>query len=183
MVNEARSHLLALVYEAGGGPAADALLVAAAGTLERRGVVLAGTVQQPANAATPHPCNLIGHDLGSGARLRLSAERGGEARGCLLDTAVLEDLAGMAARSLEAGADALIVSRFGKREEQGAGFRAAVASAVTRGIPALVTVSREHLPGWRAFADGIGAEAPATAEAARSWAMRVVQSLAARTAA
>lgn len=174
MICNPQLSLLALVYAPGHGAAADALLATVADELKGRGFRLGGTVQEPAERAALHACDLIGHDLGTGTRLRLSVNRGREAKGCRLDCSVLEALAGMAAHSLETGVDAFIVSRFGKREQQGAGFRAALATAVAAAVPVLVTVNKEHLSGWRAFADGVGFEAPATLEAVQRWVRHVI---------
>lgn len=166
--------LSALVYESGEGALADRLLDSAAVRLHEHGLRLAGTIQLPSPEGTGHRCDLLGRDLASGVIVRLSMHNGPEARGCRLDTTRLEHLAGLAMASLEAGADALIVSRFGKREAQGGGFRAAIAWAASRDVPVLVSVGRDHLSDWHAFADGMARELPALPRSAETWAAAVL---------
>ncbi len=166
------STLTALVYDVGEGAEADALLAGAASRLAASGVRLAGTLQEPSRDGRRHRCDLVGRDLATQLVLKLSEDRGPAARGCRLDRERLERLAGLAVAALEAGAEALFVSRFGKREAEGGGFRSAVALAICREVPVLVSVGRDHLPAWRAFAGGLGDELPASPRSVDAWTTR-----------
>ena len=166
--------LTALVYETGQGAIADSLLDGAAVRLREHGRRLAGTIQLPSPEGSGHRCDLLGRDLGSEVVVRLSMHNGAHARGCRLDTTRLEHLAGLAMATLEAGADVLIVSRFGKREAQGGGFRSAIGWAATREVPVLVSVGRDHLLEWRSFAGDLATELPAMPCSIERWTAAVL---------
>jgi hypothetical protein len=112
---------------------------------------------------------MIVTDLSSGETSSISEDRGPLATDCRLDSAVLEELAGSTASTLEAGADFLVVNRFGKREAEGGGFRSALAMAITEGIPAVVAVNRSQIEAWRAFAGSLACELPPEARVIETW--------------
>ena len=168
--------LAAIVYEPGTGNLADSILAEAADHLARQGLQVAGAVQQAANDSAELRCNLVGIDLHSGEKIALSEDRGKGARGCRLDSQALEGLVGRTMSVIDASADALIVSRFGKREAEGGGFRAAIGATAAQGLPVLVSVSTEHLAAWRAFTDGLAIELSPTGEAAALWLDAVARS-------
>jgi len=161
--------LAAVVYEPGDGPAVDKLLSGLAQELAGRGLRLAGTVQRAAQRPDRCACDMIVTDLATGEDCSISEDRGPMARGCRLDSAVLEAVAGSTIAALEGGADLLIVNKFGKREAEGAGFRSALALALGEGVPALVAVNRAYIEAWRAFAGDFGRELPSEMDAIRAW--------------
>lgn len=167
--------LAAVVYEPGDGPAVDKLLSGLAQKLAERGLRLAGTVQRAAERPDRCACDMIVTDLATGEAHSISEDRGPMARGCRLDSAVLEAVAGSTIAALEAGADLLIVNKFGKREAEGAGFRSALALALSEGIPALVAVNRAYIEAWRVFAGDFGRELPPEMGAIRAWCETAVQ--------
>jgi nucleoside-triphosphatase THEP1 len=162
--------MAAVVYEPGEGRAVDALLSALAVELKGAGLVLAGTVQRAAARADRCACDMIVTDLASGTDRSISEDRGPMARGCRLDTAALEALAGATLSALDRGADLLLVNKFGKREAEGAGFRSALGAAVGAGTPVLVAVNRDFIGAWREFAGGMATELPPDLAAVRRWA-------------
>jgi Protein of unknown function (DUF2478) len=161
--------LAAIVYEPGAGNSADSILAEVADRLARRGLRVAGAVQQPSDDCAELRCNLVDVDLQSGEKIALWDNPGKGARGCRLDSQALAALADRAMAIIGAGADALIVSRSGKREPEGGGFRVAIGVAVAQGLPVLVSVSTEHLEALRTFTDGLTAELSPTREAAARW--------------
>ncbi len=161
--------LTALVYETGTGEAANALVEEAAALLGRRGLSLAGTIQRQAARSDRMRCDLIGRDLATGVERALSEDRGPAARGCRLDSRALEDFVGLTVAALDNGADVMFASRFGKREAQGAGFREAIASAVSRGVPVLAPVHRDYVEAWREFGGDLTSEVPADRAAVEAW--------------
>lgn len=170
MTTESSSPLLtALVYETGEGDAANALVADAAEHLRASGLTLAGMIQRQAARSDRMRCDLIGRDLATGVECALSEDRGPAARGCRLDSRALEDLVGLTMTALDKGADVMFASRFGKREAQGAGFREAIASAVSRGVPVLAPVHRDYVEAWREFGGDLAIEIPATRTAVEAW--------------
>lgn len=164
-----QSRIAAVVYEPGEGETTDRLLWALAERLRADGVALAGTTQRSAERPDRCRCDMIVAELGSGDETRISEDRGAEARGCRLDTAALEHLAGATIQTIERGADMLIVNKFGKREAEGAGMRPAIAEAFAADIPVLVAVNRAGIDAWRSFTGGLSEELRPDAGAIRSW--------------
>jgi hypothetical protein len=95
---------------------------------------------------------------------------GAGARGCRLDPGALEQATEEVARRVAEGADLLIVPRFGEREADGGGFRAAIAAALEAGVAVLVGVSPSWQDAFDAFAGGMAEQVAATPEALRAWA-------------
>ena len=145
----------ALVYRSDQSAAADAMLATLARVLAGMEYRLTGAVQH--NPARPDRCrcDMALEDLSTGQIVAISEDRGPQARGCRLNPAALEQLVGAAAAGVDAGADLLIVNRFGKREAEGRGFRAVIETAVTSGVPVLVAVSASNLDAWNAFSGAL----------------------------
>ena len=145
--------LLALTYATGEGAVMGRVVDAA----KAAGLVLAGMLQKDERRPDRRRCDMTLIDLSTGEEIALSQDRGKDARGCRLDHSALEEAAGRVAARLEAEPrpDLLILSKFGKREIEGAGFRQAIEQAVDLGIPVVVGVTSDHVEGFRAFGGGV----------------------------
>lgn len=161
--------LTAVVYEAGTGAQTDRLLADVAARLEASGYRLAGTVQRAFERADRCACDMIVRDLATGDELKISEDRGPNARGCRLDPRMLEALVGSASAALERGVDALIINKFGKQEALGAGFRDVIACALADGVPTVVAVNRAYFDSWRAFAADFADELPPEFAPVHKW--------------
>ncbi len=104
------------------------------------------------------------HVLGGGPQIRISQYLGREARGCRLDSGALEGAVAEVLARLEPGVDLLIVNKFGRRESEGGGMRAAISRAIELDIPVLIGVNPVSADALLAYL-GEGAEplAPETA--------------------
>ena len=71
--------------------------------------------------------------------------------------------------ALEAGADLLIVDRFGKRERHGNGLGYLVERALRADIPVVIAVSSHRLADWIKFAGGMGVKLACDRHALESW--------------
>lgn len=144
--------LAALVYPTGEGMMLAEIADAAAAA----GLAVAGMIQHDERRPDRRRCDMTLVDLGSGQRFHLSQDRGADARGCRLDHGALEEAAGLALAALDAERlpDLLILSKFGKREIEGHGFRQVVEKAVEFGVPLLVGVTADHVAGFRDFGGG-----------------------------
>jgi len=161
--------LTAVVYEAGTGAQTDRLLADVAARLEASGNRLAGTVQRAFERAHRCACDMIVRDLATGDQLKISEDRGPNARGCRLDPRMLEALVGSASVALDSGVDAVIINKFGKQEALGAGFRDVIARASADGVPTLVAVNLAYLDTWRAFAADFADELPPEFSPVNQW--------------
>lgn len=146
--------LTALVYATGEGAVIGRLAAAA----EARGLRVAGMVQKDERRPDRRRCDMRLVDLATGTEIPISQDRGKDARGCRLDHGALEEAAALADHALtaEPRPDLLVLSKFGKREIEGHGFRQIVEKAVELGVPVLVGVGADHVEGFRDFAGEFG---------------------------
>ncbi len=142
-------------------------IAGAAALLARRGLLLAGTVAEGEEGGLG-PCDAGLRVLPDGPLLAIRQELGAGAQGCRLDGGALEAVVA-AVRSRLAGADLLVVNKFGKIEAMGRGFVPLIAEALEAGIPVLVGVSAMDLDDFLAFSAGTAEPVGATPEAAARW--------------
>ena len=148
--------ITAIVYS--DSNAIEALMRTLADHLIGQGFALAGFVQRNQPCPGRARCDMILEELSSGERFGISEDRGQHARGCMLDVDELLRAVESAGRGLEAGADLVIVNKFGKTECEGGGFRPLIAEALAREVPVLIAVPFRNLDGWRQFAETYSAD-------------------------
>lgn len=136
-----------------GRGATDACIAASVAELRHAGLRLAGTVQTNLERAKDHPCDMDLMVLPGGPTYRISQDLGPGARGCRLNSGVLEDLVMEAARHLD-GAQVLVINKFGKLEAEGRGFVPLIAEALGRDIPVLLGVNGLNLSAFLTFSEG-----------------------------
>lgn len=146
----------------------DRLLADVVERLEARGIALAGTVQSNIHRNDRALCDMDLRLLPDGPVLRISVDRGPEARGCRLDAGVLEQSALWVSDTL-ARSELLVVNKFGKQEAEGKGLSGAIADALERGLPVLVGVNGLNLPAFLAFADGMALKLAPDAASIADW--------------
>ena len=155
------SPILAVVYGSGEEP--DAMLARFADRLRACGIATAGIVQRNPVVPGRARCNMEIEILPAGERLLISEDRGAGARGCRLDPGMLLAAVAQAQARLAAGAEILILNRFGKLEAEGGGGRDLIAAAVAQAVPVLVAVPWRNIDAFRAFAGEFASEMPITA--------------------
>lgn len=146
----------------------DDLLAEAVGFFEGDGLRLAGTVQVKPADPSGHPCDMDLRVLPDGPGFRISQPLGRMAKGCRLDGGVIEAIAAEVEARM-AGADLLIVNKFGKLEAQGRGLCPAMAKAMEMEIPTLVGVNEMNVPDFRAFSGGAAEVLRPDLRAIRTW--------------
>jgi nucleoside-triphosphatase THEP1 len=129
----------------------DALIAEVAALLAAEGVRLAGTVQSNIERPDRRKCDMDLRVLPDGPVVRISEDRGDLARGCILDSGALEQTVHEVTQR-SAGADVLIVNKFGKREAEGRGLVPVIADALDAGLPVLIGVNGLNLAAFLAFA-------------------------------
>jgi len=152
-----------------GAGGTDLLLAGVADRLTRDGLRLAGTVQINSHCGPGRPCDMDVRVLPAGPVIRISQSLGTGSRGCRLDPAALEQAVGEVLARIEAGADALIVNKFGKHEADGRGFRPVIAEALARDVPVLVGLGRLNRQAFDDFAGGFAEEVAPDADALCAW--------------
>jgi nucleoside-triphosphatase THEP1 len=151
----------------------DLLLAEVVERLEAHGVAMAGTVQTNIERSDRPRCDMELRLLPDGPTVRISEDRGGQARGCRLDAGALEQSVVWVAGALEK-AELLVVNKFGKQEADGKGLAGSIADALERGLPVLVGVNRLNLPAFLAFADGMAQELAPDAARVADWCFSVL---------
>ena len=86
--------------------------------------------------------------LHDGEKLNLAQDFDPNAKGCHLDVDRLHHAGLRIASALEAGADIVIVNRFGKRERDGKGLIYLIERAIDADLPAVIAVSSRHFAEW-----------------------------------
>ncbi len=148
--------------------AADRLLAATADTLQAQGWRLAGAIQDNIDYGEGRDCDMDLRILGDdGPTIRISQSLGPSATACRLDSGALALAVGRAETALAQGADLVIVNKFGKQECFGRGFRDFIAEALAQGIPVLLSVPSEQLPGFQEFAGDLAE--PVARDAIMDW--------------
>lgn len=154
------------IHENIGG--ADRLLAGTADALLAQGLRLAGAVQHNLDRGPDQDCDMDLRILGDdGPVIRISQNLGIHAESCRLDTAALAQAVARAEAALAQGADLVIVNKFGKQECFGRGFRDFIGAALAQGIPVLLSVPSQQLPGFHEFAGELAQ--PVDADAALAW--------------
>jgi hypothetical protein len=146
----------------------DLLLADVVQRLAAHGVALAGTVQTNIHRDDSPLCDMDLRLLPDGPVVRISVDRGPEARGCRLDAGVLEQSVLWVSNALD-NAEFLVVNKFGKQEADGKGLSDAIADALERGLPVLVGVNGLNLPNFLQFASGMATELIPETESIVHW--------------
>jgi hypothetical protein len=158
--------LAAITYER--GFYIDDFMAAVARRLRADGLRLCGLVQQNAGPEGCASMSLI--DLTSTEEFGISQALGTCARGCRLDPHGLVEAGMRLEGAIDAGADLLVLNKFGKAEaEEGGGLRTAVARAMEFGIPVLTAVRPPYDKSWAEFHGGYATTLPPQLDAVLAW--------------
>lgn len=151
------------------GDRVDLLLAEAADALRAGGIRLAGVMQhaRPGQAACCSEFYL--EDLATGILYEISQRLGREARGCRLDHGRLAEAHGAIEAGLRAGAEVLILNRFGYSESQGGGLRPLIELAVSAEVPVLISVNDSYRAEWQAFCGDFARDIARSPAAVRDW--------------
>jgi len=163
------ARLAAILYPP--GTDIDALLAGVARSLTASGARVGGVVQ----ARDAEGCQgMAVIDLAGGRVRSIAQNLGPLSTSCKLDTAAMADIASDLERQIDAGLDLLILSRFGKTEIEGNGFRSLFGRAMLAGTPLLTGVRAENAAAWAAFHGGLGVNLPPDEAQILAWARDVV---------
>lgn len=133
------------------------------------GARVVGAVQINRRPVEDGPSDMDLRLLPDGPDLRISQSLGPGSSGCRLDPERLEIAVHECETRLAAGADLLIVNKFGGHEAEGRGFRGLIGTALAEGIPVVVGVTEGSIGDYLAFSDGIGEELPCDLDRLLAW--------------
>lgn len=161
------ANILAVTYS--DGFAADRLIAETAFRLRDDGAKVAGLVQINTDVPGRTKCDMAVEELYSRTVIKMSEDRGPEARGCRLDHSRLAGAAGLLIDALDQELDLIILNKFGKIEAEGGGLRDVLGRAVLLDVPLIVGVPYRNLDQWRLFAGGLADECEASTAAVFRW--------------
>ncbi|NVN88159.1 MAG: DUF2478 domain-containing protein [Rhodopseudomonas sp.] len=165
MTFDSQCDLAALVYEPDQDP--DRVLGDFASELNALGHRAVGLVQfGHREADTPRLSALLLH---SGERLQLYQDLGPMASGCKLDTGRLLDAGARVASEIDAGADLVIINRFGRQEREGKGLSYLIDRALGADIPVVIAVPSARFADWIKFADGMSVRLRCDRDSLQAW--------------
>jgi molybdate transport system ATP-binding protein len=145
--------IAAVVYD--DGVAVDELLLAFARDLADQGARVAGVIQLPRDTCGPGaPMQL--RDVSTGEVFPICLTVGNAGDDCTFDPSRLRLAAERIRSAWASGADIVFVSRFGKEEARGRGFRGEILRAAAEGCTVLTAVRRGSVGNWFEMNEGTG---------------------------
>src|SRR6201987_5699948 len=164
---DAQCDLAALVYGDQDDP--DAILRDFADELNAHDRRVVGMVQTGQCADSSLSAVLV-HNAET---LLLSQPPSPGATGCKLDLSRLQDAGARVADALAAGADLLMINRFGKREREGKGLGYLIERALGADIPVVIAVSSQRFADWIKFSGGMCVKLRCERDALTEWWQKV----------
>ena len=143
------SQIGVVVY--GDGRFGDALIAQCAADLVASGYRLGGVVQSNAHLRGRRRCDMYVKDLLGGDEIKISLDRGNEARGCRLDPDAYARIDAWVERAVLERVDLLLINKFGREEAHGRGLRPVIAEALIAEIPLVIGVSAQNLCDFLTF--------------------------------
>lgn len=147
----------------------QAFLGAFAKRLAREGYTVAGAVEIAAAESRGACGRLAMRNLSTGAVTSISQNLGPGSTACNLDPSGLADVCAAVERSIAAGADLVIISKFGKLEAARGGMSDAFRAAIAAELPILTAVSPAMSDAWTAFAGPLSVFLPLDPEVVDTW--------------
>ncbi|QCO55584.1 DUF2478 domain-containing protein [Pseudorhodobacter turbinis] len=148
----------------------DGFLNTIAEALTASGYRVRGALQtRGAEGGECHCADMDLTTLGSQQVFRISQPLGNGSRGCRLHPGALADCSAFIEQELVAGADLLILNRFGRGESEGRGFRDLIGKAIALDVPVLTAVRPTYAKDWEEFGAGVACDLPMDRAAALRW--------------
>ena len=163
----------AVVYD--DGVFGDALIAQCAAGLLASGYRLGGVVQSNAHRHGQRRCDMYVKDLLGGDEIKISLDRGNEARGCRLDPDAFARIDAWIERAVLERVDLLIINKFGREEARGRGLRSVIAEALIAEIPLVIGVSRRNLCDFLTFVGDSATRLRPDIEAIAAWCRNAIE--------
>ena len=171
--NPTLSPLGVVVYD--DGLFCDALIARCAAGLVASGYRLGGVVQSNAHRPGRRRCDMFVKDLLGGDEIKISLNRGSEARGCRLDPDAFARIDAWIERAVLEHVDLLIINKFGREEAHGRGLRTVIAEALIAEIPLVIGVSNRNLSEFVAFVGNSATRLSPDVEVITAWCRNAIE--------
>jgi hypothetical protein len=157
------------------GLSADILIAQCAAALVASGYRLGGIVQSNPHRPGRRRCDMYVKDLLGGDEIKISLDRGNEARGCRLDPGAFARIDAWVERAVLERVDLLIINKFGKEEARGRGLRPIIADALIAEIPLMIGVSTLNLCDFLSFVGDSATRLEPGIEAITAWCRNAIE--------
>ena len=164
---DAMPMLAAVRYEAGFD--INRLILEVVTDLRARGHRIGGILQEFEAGADPSCQRLRVVDVRTRKAASITQDRGRDAQGCKLDPSGFADISHCITDAIDAGAELIVINKFGRAESEGGGLMSGIADAVAADIPLLTTVREPYLDAWRSFHGGLATELAPLKPAIIAW--------------
>jgi nitrogenase-associated protein len=134
-----------------------------------QGVKVGGVVETADHAPGGGGGKLAVRDLWTGAVISISQDLGPGSTACSLAPSGLAEACFAVQTAIAAGAELIILSKFGKIEAQRGGLIDAFAASIDAGLPILTAVSPSVSDAWRRFSGPLAQVLPADLGAVEAW--------------
>jgi nucleoside-triphosphatase THEP1 len=171
--NPGLSQIGVVVYD--DGLFGDALIAQCAADLLASGYRLGGLVQSNAHGRGRRRCDMYVKDLLGGDEIKISLDRGNEARGCRLDPDAFARIDAWVERAVLERVDLLIINKFGKEVARGRGLRPVIAEALIAEIPLVIGVSSQNLRDLLTFVGDSATRLSPDVEAITAWCRNAIE--------
>ena len=172
-VNSGLSQIGVVVYD--DGLFSDALIAQCAAGLAASGYRLGGVVQSNAHRRGRRRCDMYMRDLLGGDEIKISLDRGNEARGCRLDPDAFARIDAWVERAVLERVDLLIINKFGKEEAHGRGLRPVIAEALIAEIPLAIGVTTQNLCDFLTFVGDSATRLRPDVETITAWCRNAIE--------
>ena len=152
----------------------DALIAQCAAGLVAAGYRLGGVVQSNPHRQGRRRCDMYVKDLLGGEEIKISQDRGDQARGCRLDPDAFARIDAWVERAVRERVDLLVINKFGKEEANGRGLRAVLAKSLMAEIPLVIGVSTQNLRDLLAFVGAPATRLSPDLEAVTAWCRNII---------
>lgn len=130
---------------------------------------VAGVIELAIGAAAGGLRRRVVRDLSTGTVMSISQDLGQGSVACNLDPSGVIDACAAVERGIAAGADIVVLSKFGKLEADRSGLSGAFRAAIGAELPVLTAVSPAMTAAWSRFAGPFAQFIPANARAIDAW--------------
>jgi hypothetical protein len=145
------------------------LLGAFAAHVASQGINVGGVVEIGRSEPADGCGKLAVRDLWTGTVISISQNLGSGSQACNLDSSGLAQACHAVQSAIAAGAELVVLSKFGKIEAKRGGLSDAFAAAINAGLPVLTSVSPLQSDAWRVFSGPLAQILPADSKAIDDW--------------
>jgi hypothetical protein len=114
-------------------------------------------------------------DLLGGDEIKISFDRGNEARGCRLDPDAFARIDGWIERAVLEHVELLVINKFGREEANGRGLRTVLAEALIAEIPLLIGISPQNLSDFLTFVGDSATRLGPDIDAITAWCRNAIE--------